>query len=145
MGSAFADQGLGLHQGPHALLQEEGVALGLLDEKLLERLEPAVGTQEGLEEVLGALGAQGVKPELRVVGLAPPAVLVLGAVVYEQEEPGGGQALDETVQARLGFGVDPMEVLEDQEQGLDLALPKQQALDGLQRLAAALKGIEGPP
>src|SRR6266852_7398005 len=113
MGSAFADQGLGLHQGPHALLQEEGVALGLLDEKLLERLEPAVGTQEGLEEVLSALGAQRVKPELRVVGLAPPAVLVLGAVVDEQEEPGGGQALDEAIQEDLGLGVDRLRVPPD--------------------------------
>ena len=56
IGAAFADQGLGLHQGPDALLQEEGVPLGPLDQKLFERLERAVGSQEGLEEVLGALG-----------------------------------------------------------------------------------------
>ena len=136
MGSAFADQGLGLHQGPHALLEEEGIALGPLDEKLLERLECAVGTQEGLEEVLSALGAQRVKPELRVVGLAAPQVLVFGAVVDEQEKPGGGQALDEAIQEDLGLGVDPVQVLEEQYERLDLALPEQQTLHGVVVVAA---------
>jgi hypothetical protein len=120
-------------------------AAALHGEKLLERLERAVGTQEGLEKVLGALGAQGVKPELGVVGLAPPAVPVLGPVVDEQEHLGGGQTLDEGIEEDLGFGVDPMQVLNEQHERLDLALPEQQVLDGVQCPLPALPGIEPPP
>jgi len=64
-------------------------------------------------------------------------VLVLGSVVGEEQDPGGGQALHETVEQRLGFGVDPVEVLEDQQQRLDLAFPEKQALDRLEGLLSA--------
>jgi hypothetical protein len=40
-------------------------------------------------------------------------VLVLGAIVDQQEQAGGGQALHQTIEARLGLGVDPVQVLED--------------------------------
>ena len=33
IGPRLADQHLRLHQGPHALLQEEGIALGALDQE----------------------------------------------------------------------------------------------------------------
>ena len=145
IGAALADQHPGFHQGPDALLQEKGVALGALDQEPLERHEAGIVPQEGLQQFLGARGGQGVEPELRVVGLVPPAVLVLGAVVDEQEQAGGGQALDQAVEDRLGLGVDPVQVLEDQQQRLHLALAQQQALDGLEGALAALRGIEVLP
>ncbi len=75
----LADQGLGLGQGPDALLQKEGVPLGPLDQALLERLEAGVVTEKGLEEFLGARRWQGIEPELGIVSLVPPAMLVLRA------------------------------------------------------------------
>ncbi len=72
-------------------------------------------------------------------------MLVLGPVVDEQQEPGRRQALDQAVEQRLGLGVDPVEVLEDHEERLDLALPEQEPLDGVERPLAALAGIERLP
>ena len=86
-----------------------------------------------------------VDAELAVVGLAAPLVLVFGAVVDEQQQPGRRQALDEAIEQRLGLGVDPVQVLDEQQERLDLALPEQQALHGVQRPLPALRGIEPPP
>src|SRR5882724_5209312 len=95
-------------------------------------LHPSVVPQEGLQEFLGARRGQRVEPQLGAVRLVPPVVLVLGAVVDEQEQAGGGQALNQAVEDRLGLGVDPVQVLEDQEQ----------ALDGLKSALAALRRIK---
>ena len=145
IGPRLADQHPGLHQGPHALLQEEGIALGALDQELLERRQAGIVPQQGLQQCLGARGRQRVEPELGVVGLAAPAVLVLRAVVDQQQQAGRGQALDQAVEQRLGLGVDPVQVLEDQQQGLHLALAQQQALEGVEGALAALGRIEGLP
>ena len=72
-------------------------------------------------------------------------MLVLGAIVDQEQHAGCGEALNQTVQESLGLSVDPVQVLEDQEQGLDLTLPEEQALDGLQGALAALWWIEGLP
>jgi hypothetical protein len=42
-------------------------------------------------------------------------VLILGAIVDEKKDTGGRKALNQLVEQRLGLGVDPMEILEDQE------------------------------
>ena len=47
-------------------------------------------------------------------------MLVLGAIVDQEQQAGCGEALNQAVQEGLGLGVDPVQVLEDQEQGLDL-------------------------
>ena len=70
---------------------------------------------------------------------------VLGPVVDEQQEPGRGQALDETVEERLGLAVDPLEILDEDEEGLDLALAQQQSLDAVERALTALGRIEPFP
>src|SRR5262249_14437297 len=72
-------------------------------------------------------------------------VLVLGAVIDEEHEARGGQALNEAVEQSLGLVVDPVQILEDHHEGLDLASPQQQALDGIECLLAPLEGIEGVP
>ena len=72
-------------------------------------------------------------------------MLVLGAVVDQEQEPSGRQALDQAVEQGLGLGIDPVQVLEDQQQGLHLALAQQQALEGVEGALAALRGIEGLP
>ena len=72
-------------------------------------------------------------------------MLVLRAVVDQEQQPGRGQALNQAVQQRLGLGINPVQVLEDQAQRLDLAFAQQQMLDGLEGAPAALRGIEGLP
>ena len=79
---------------------------------------------------------------MRVVGLAAPAVLILRAVVDQQQQAGRGQTVDEQVEEGLRFRVDPVQVFKDQQQRLRLALAQQQALEGLEGALAALRRIE---
>ncbi len=72
-------------------------------------------------------------------------MLVLGAVIHQQQDAGGRQALHQVVQESLRLGIDPVQVLEDQEQGLHLAFPQQQAFQRLQGALATLGGVEGLP
>ena len=140
IGAALPARAPRLDERPHALLEEERVAAGPRDEERLQRLDAGVGPSKRQEQLAGALGRQGVQAELGVVALAAPAMLVLRPVVDQQEHPGGGQALDQAVEERLRLGVDPVEVLEDHEQRLPLALSQQEALDGVEGALAALGG-----
>ena len=72
-------------------------------------------------------------------------MLVLRAVVDQEQQPGRGQALDQAVQQRLGLSINPVQVLKHQAERLDLAFAQQQVFDGLQGESAALRGIEGVP
>jgi hypothetical protein len=83
IGATVTDQHPGLHQGPHTLLEEEGIALRLHDQARLQRLQTGVLPEQGLEQLLGAGDGQRVEPELRVRRVTAPTVLVLGAVVNE--------------------------------------------------------------
>ncbi len=56
---------------------------------------------------------------------------VLGPVVHEQQHPGQGQALDKVVENCLGLGIDSVQVLEHDQQGLNLAYPEEQPLHRL--------------
>ena len=55
---------------------------------------------------------------MRIVGLATPGVLVLGPVVDEKQEPGCRQAVNKAVEQGLGLGIDPVQILKDQQQRL---------------------------
>src|SRR4029453_3200564 len=111
----------------------EGVPLGLLDEARREPLEPGVLAEEAPEELERALGWQRVEPLLLVVRLAAPAVLILGAVVDQEAEPGRRETLDEAVEERLRLGIDPVEVLHHEQYGLDPRLVEPELLDRIQR------------
>ena len=69
-------------------------------------------------------------------------MLVLGAVVDQEQAAGRGQALDQAVEQGLGLGIDPVQILEDQQQRLHLALAQQHALERLEGALAPLRGIE---
>ena len=113
IGPAIPDQRPGLHQGLHRLLEEEGVAFGPLDQHALEALEALVLAQERGEQLFSALERQRIDPELGVVGLARPGVLVLGTVVDDEQDARGRQAFDQGIEQRLALGVDPVEVGND--------------------------------
>ena len=70
-------------------------------------------------------------------------MLILGAVIDQKEDPSGRQALDQHVEHGLRFAVNPVEVFEDQEQGLHLAFAQQHALQCLQGAAPPLQGVQG--
>ena len=142
IGPRRADQHPGFHQGADALLQKEGIAAGAGDQEGCERRQTGVVPQEGLQKFLGTRGGERVEAQLRVVGLAAPAVLVLGAVIDQEQEPRRRQALDQAIEQRLRLGIDPVQILKDQQQRLHLAFPDQQALERVQGAPAALRRVE---
>jgi hypothetical protein len=115
VGPSLPDEHLGLHEGLHGLFQEEGVALGPRDQHPLERSNGSVLAQQGIQQRVGAGGLQRVDPQLEVVGLPAPGVLVFGTVVDEEQDARRREALDQPVEQGLGLGIDPVEVLEDHE------------------------------
>jgi hypothetical protein len=90
---------------------------------LLERLKASIPPQEGVEKFPSTCRWQGVEPKLDVVGFVPPVVLVFRTVIDEEEEPGSRKTIDQAVEEGLRLVVDPVKILEGNQQGLDLALP----------------------
>jgi hypothetical protein len=56
-------------------------------------------------------------------------MLILRPVVNKEQESCGREARNELIEDGLSLGVDPVEVLEDEQQWLDLAFPEQEAFD----------------
>ena len=129
--AALAHEHPVVDEAPHALLEEERIALGPREEEPLQGLEAGVAPEQRLQQRGRTLRRERVQPELAVVGLPAPAVPVLGTVVDEEQEPGRRQALDQPVEHRLRLGVDPVEVLEHDQERLDLALPQEEPAQGV--------------
>ena len=72
-------------------------------------------------------------------------MLVVGPVRDDKEHAGGRKTLDDAVEQRLGLGVDPVEILDDQQKRLGLTLPQEQALDRVEGALAALCGVKESP
>jgi len=90
-----------LHQRPYALLQKEGIALRAGDEELFEGHQAGVVPEQGMQQLVGTHWRQRVQAQLCVIGLAAPAVPVLGTIVDQQQEAGRRQALDEIIEQSL--------------------------------------------
>ena len=140
IGARLAHQSPGLYERPHALLQEEGITLGALDQEWIEGCQARVVSQEGLQEDVGTRWGQGVQPQLRVVGLTPPAVPIVGTIVDQEEQTRRREALAETLEECLGLGIEPVQILNDQQQGLQLALTQQHPLERHERALAGAPG-----
>jgi hypothetical protein len=69
-------------------------------------------------------------------------VLVFRAVVDQQQDPSGRQALHQAVEHGLRLGVDPVQILTHQEQRLHLAFPQQDALQRVERPLASLGRVK---
>src|SRR5215467_2071518 len=110
-----ADEVGGLDQRAHALLEEQRIALGALDEKPLERRDAGLVADQRAQKLLGACGRQRIDAQLPVTGLAAPAVAIFRPVVHRQHHGGGRHRVDEIVEEGLRLGVDPVQVLEHEE------------------------------
>src|SRR6516165_7328911 len=69
-------------------------------------------------------------------------MLVFRPIVDQQQELGSRQALDETTEQGLRLCINPVQILEDQQQRLFLALAQEHPLEGVEGTLAALRGIE---
>ena len=145
MRAAPAGEHVCLDERPHVLLEEERIAIRSLDEKALERIEARISPEEMVKELISACGRERIDPQLTVVGLPAPGMPVLRAVIHEQHHARRRQALHEPFQHGLGLAVDPVEVLEDHDERLHLALTKEQALDSFHRPLTPLGWVEPRP
>src|SRR6266436_2175492 len=84
VGATPAYKGPGLHQGPDALLEEERIAFGPLDEEALAGSELGAVAHQDPEQLIRALRTQGLDSDLTVVALTTPAVAVLWAIVDKE-------------------------------------------------------------
>ena len=132
-----------LHEGPHALLEEERVAVRALDEEPLHRAQLRALPEHRAQHLGRALRPQRLEAELGVVGLVAPGVLVLRAVVEEDEDRRRGQARDEAVDDGLALRVHPVEILEGEDDRPRLALAQEDRLDRVGRRGPAL-GLREP-
>ena len=130
-----------VEQGADHLFDEERRALGLVQDEPFERVErhgrAGRVPEQRVDQFARVVHAQGVEPELAVVGLAAPVVAVARPVVGEQDHRGGRQAVGQRVEERLRLGVQPLQVLENQQQGTVAALAQQQPLDRVERTLPA--------
>ena len=62
-----------------------------------------------------------------------------------EQDARGREALDQAVEQRLALGVDPVEILEEHEERLDLTFPQEEPLDRVQGPLPALRRVEGTP
>jgi hypothetical protein len=121
--AALPRQRLRFDQRPHGFLEEERVPA--IDQDPLERFQRGLVPQERVQHIPCALGWKCVQPYLVVGRLAAPGVLVLRAIVHEQEHARRSKAVDQAIEQRLRLAVDPVQILEDQQQGLFPGFAKQ--------------------
>ena len=67
-------------------------------------------------------------------------MLILRPVVHQQQQARCPQAVDQSIEQRLGLAVDPVEILDDPEQRLLSGFPQQQPLHTIERALAPLGG-----
>src|SRR5215471_9742270 len=89
------------HLEHHPLFQKERIAFGPSDQELRERLQMRVVPKQRLQEFVGTYGRQRVQAQLRVEGFAAPAMLILRAIVDQQQESGRRQTLYQAVEQCL--------------------------------------------
>ena len=109
---------------------------------MLERCQAGIVAEQGLEQFVSARQGQRVEPQLQVIGLAAPAVLIFRPVVDQEQQAGRGQTLDQAVEQRLRLRIDPMQIFEDQQHRLHLAFAQQHTLERGEGALAPLRWIE---
>ncbi|HEX9408362.1 MAG TPA: hypothetical protein VGA23_01790 [Methylomirabilota bacterium] len=124
VGTPPAEQRPRLDHRAYTLLDEKRITPGLAGKQGLERIERSVGSEQGIEQFAGGLRREHVEAQLRVERLVAPAVAVFGTIVDKKQQAYDRKALDKTVEERLRLGVDPVEILEDHKERLNLRLPE---------------------
>ena len=116
---AVAHQRTVIEQHLHRLFHEKRIALGPFDDKAFERTRSWPSPNNAVSISCGALLAQRVQPELRVVGLTVPMMRILGPIIHQQKNSRSADRIGEQVEKRLGLLVDPVQVLEDHASAAD--------------------------
>jgi hypothetical protein len=117
------DHDLGLDESAGALLEEKGLPCVRSMRSALRGSRSGRLTQEVWSSSSAPRGARDRdEPARSTSGLAQPWA-VLGSVVDEQEDPRAPQASTRRLRKVCGLGVDPVEILEHQQERPHPALP----------------------
>ena len=130
-----------LQEAVGELLHEEGVARGALQDEVPELRGHISPGEDGLHQLCARLEGELIHADLGVVGAAPPGMGELGTVEEDEKDMGIGQPADEVVEKLLGGPVDPVEVLDGDDEGLLLADPDEEVPEGLEGLLPSSPGV----
>src|SRR5882724_9072630 len=143
--AGLADERLRLHKGSDALLEEERVPFRPFDQYVFELVERGIGAEQNMEKLLRTSRRQRLHASLGVVRLVAPPMLVLRAVVDEEQKTSTRQPLHEAIQHGLALGVDPVEILDHDHERLHAALSEQEMPHAVERLLPAFRGVQSLP
>ncbi len=121
-----------LHEGAHALLDEERVAARPLEHALAHVGQARVRADELTEEILGLLAVERGERELGEVAPRAPVVDERRPVRGDHHEGNGPEPLDEGVHERAGCRVQPVQVLDHEEDRPGAHLGEQDAAQRVQ-------------
>jgi hypothetical protein len=145
VGSVCAGEGVRLDQTSNALFQIQRVPLRLLDEQTGQRLDARVDPQKAPEKLLHALGRERVDLELSTIGTVTPSRLVLGPVSDKKKHASRGKALDDPIEESLRLGVDPLQILHQNNEWMGITRLQEEPRDGVDRALTPLIGLEVLP
>ena len=145
-GTARPDEDSRLHEGAHALLDEERIALGSVDQVLPEGNQAGIGPRPASRTVSPrSTATAGRGGSWRVTGPVRPRMLILGPIRHEKHDPRRRQGVDQRIQQCLRLGIDPLHVVHHHDHGTALTFSKQQKPDGIEGPLAPLRGVQGEP
>ena len=127
------------------LLQEERVALGPLEDQLHHRVLDGVLAEQRADDPGAVVGREGLQRDLGGVRSPHPRRLIAGAVGGHQEDRRAGHAVGQRGQQLLRRAVDPVQILDGDDERLAAAQPEQEPTDDLEGSRLGHLGAEGAP
>jgi hypothetical protein len=91
----------GLEQSADTLLDEERIAFSPGNQQLLQPKQLRVRAQQRSEHRVDALVRERLEPQLLVVALAGPSMLVFGTIADDEQDTCAGESFDQAVEQRL--------------------------------------------
>ena len=128
---------------PRQLLEEERVALGLLDDPVQRLVGERGGGERRAEERRALVGGERRERDLGRVGLREPRGPVAGPVRQHEQDRRAGEAVHQRLHVRLRCPVDPVQVFDRHDQrpaaaAVEAHLAQDQEHPGLDGLGAQL-------
>jgi hypothetical protein len=130
-----------LRHGPRELLEEERISFGLVEDELGHRVGEVPRWEDRVDHGQTVLTGEPVEGELRGVGLVHPRRPVAGSVCAHQKDRRTGEVLDQGDEVVLRRLVDPVEILDGEDQRLALAALEAEQAEDLDRPALMASGL----
>jgi hypothetical protein len=120
-----------LLQREHELLDEERVALGLVEDERLQHRWQLVDTEQAAGHPQAVLARQRGQRDGGVEGPAATGRSIPGPARHQDDDPAAGDPVGHAGDPVLGRRITPVDVLEDDDVWARLGGPVQQLVDGL--------------